>query len=71
MRESQRTIHRAMHLRAITAIYSNLQNTMKLALLFLLATLTSCSLTVAPDGSRTWTMSGEQAARAIEILSAK
>lgn len=32
---------------------------------------TSCSLTVAADGSRTWALDGAQAARAIVILSEK
>ena len=29
--------------------------------------LTSCTLTVAPDGSQQWSIDGEQAARAIII----
>jgi len=29
--------------------------------------LTSCTLTVSPDGTRTWGVDGEQAARAIII----
>jgi hypothetical protein len=33
--------------------------------------LNSCTLTVHPDGSRTYGIDGEQAARAIEIYSAK
>lgn len=33
--------------------------------------LTGCSLTVAPDGSRLWAVSGEEAARAMIILSEK
>jgi len=31
--------------------------------------LTGCSLTVGPDGARTWSLSGEEAARAIIIYS--
>lgn len=33
--------------------------------------LSSCSLTVGADGSRTWSVSGEEAAKAIIIYSAK
>lgn len=33
--------------------------------------LTGCTLTVAPDGSRTWTMSGEEVGKAIIIISSK
>lgn len=46
---------------------------MKTALLILatLAGLTGCQLTVSPDGSRQWAISGQEAARAIIILSEK
>ena len=36
-----------------------------------IATLTGCSLTVAPDGSREWSVNGEEAARALVIISEK
>jgi len=36
-----------------------------------IACLTSCSLTVAPDGARTWSLNGEEAARAVIIISEK
>ena len=36
-----------------------------------IATLTGCSLTVAPDGSREWSVNGEEAARAIILYSGK
>jgi hypothetical protein len=42
-----------------------------LLILAALACLTSCSLTVAPDGSRQWSVSGEEAARAMVILAEK
>jgi len=42
-----------------------------LLLLAALASLTGCSLTVAPDGTRQWAVSGEEAARAVIILSEK
>ena len=41
-----------------------------LALLVALVSV-SCTLTVAPDGSRQWTVNGDQAARAIIIVSEK
>ena len=44
---------------------------MKTILAIIILASTSCTLTVAPDGSRTWTMNGEQAARAAIILSEK
>ena len=34
-----------------------------------LACLTGCSLTVDPDGSREWSVNGEEAARAIILYS--
>lgn len=37
----------------------------------ILAGMSSCTLTVHPDGSRTYGIDGEQAVRAIEIYSAK
>jgi len=42
-----------------------------LALLAAIITLTGCSLTVAPDGARTWSLNGEEAARAVIIYSGK
>lgn len=42
-----------------------------LLLLAALASLTGCSLTLDPDGSRQWSVSGEEAARALIILSEK
>lgn len=36
-----------------------------------IACLTGCSLTVTPDGSRQWSVSGEEAARALVILAEK
>ena len=42
-----------------------------IALVVLLFALSSCTLTVHPDGSRTYGIDGAQAARAIEIYSAK
>lgn len=42
-----------------------------LILLAALATLTGCSLTVDPDGTRQWSVSGEEAARALVIISEK
>ena len=36
-----------------------------------LATLTGCSLTVDPDGTRQWSVNGEEAARAIILYSGK
>lgn len=33
--------------------------------------LTGCSLTVDPDGTRQWSVSGEEAARAIILYSGK
>ena len=37
--------------------------------LLICVTMTSCQLTVATDGTRTWSFSGEEAARAIIIYS--
>lgn len=42
-----------------------------LLILAAIATLTGCSLTVAPDGSREWSVNGEEAARALVIISEK
>lgn len=42
-----------------------------LLLVTLCSLLAGCTLTVAPDGTRTWAMSGAEAAHAIEILSNK
>ena len=42
-----------------------------LILLAAIATLTGCSLTVAPDGSRQWSVNGEEAARALVIIAEK
>jgi len=42
-----------------------------LLILAALASLTGCSLTVTPDGSRQWSVSGEEAARALVILAEK
>lgn len=44
---------------------------LSLAVLFAIMALTSCSLTVGADGSRTWSVSGEEAAKAIIIYSGK
>jgi hypothetical protein len=44
--------------------------TMKFCIVTAIALLiTGCSLTVGPDGARTWSLSGEEAARAIIIYS--
>ena len=40
---------------------------MKTILILILLAAPSCTLTVAPDGSRTWAMDGDQVARAIII----
>lgn len=42
-----------------------------LILIAVLACLTGCSLIVAPDGSREWSVNGEEAARAIILYSGK
>jgi hypothetical protein len=42
-----------------------------LLILAAIACLTGCSLTVAPDGSRQWSVSGEEAARAVILYSGK
>ncbi len=42
-----------------------------LLILAAIACLTGCSLTVDPDGSRQWAVSGEEAARALIIISEK
>ena len=42
-----------------------------LLLLAAIATLTGCSLTVSPDGTRQWSVKGEEAARALVIISEK
>ena len=42
-----------------------------LLLLSAVMSLASCQLTVATDGSRTWSLNGEQAARAIIVISEK
>ena len=42
-----------------------------LLLLAAVIALTGCQLTVAPDGTRQWSVSGEEAARALIILSEK
>ena len=42
-----------------------------LLLLAAFGSLTGCSLTVTPDGSRQWSVSGEEAARALVILAEK
>ena len=42
-----------------------------LLILAALASLTGCSLTVDPDGTRQWSVSGEEAARAIILYSGK
>ena len=46
---------------------------MKTILILILLALAapSCTLTVAPDGSRTWAMDGAETARAIQVLSEK
>ena len=36
-----------------------------------LACLTGCSLTVSPDGTRQWSVSGDEAVRALVIISEK
>jgi hypothetical protein len=36
-----------------------------------IATLTGCSLTVSPDGTRQWSVNGDEAARALVIISEK
>ncbi len=38
---------------------------MKTIALAIAITLTSCTLTVSPDGARNWSVSGEEVARAI------
>ena len=40
---------------------------MKTLLAIIAIVSTSCTLTVAPDGGRTWALDGEQVARAIII----
>jgi hypothetical protein len=42
-----------------------------LLILAAIACLTGCSLTVAPDGARTWSLNGEEAARAVILYSGK
>ena len=42
-----------------------------IVLVILLFAMSSCTITIHPDGSRTYGIDGEQAARAIEIYSAK
>ena len=42
-----------------------------LILLAAIATLTGCSLTVSPDGTRQWSVSGDEAVRALVIISEK
>jgi hypothetical protein len=42
-----------------------------LLILAAIACLTGCSLTVAPDGSRQWAVNGDEAARALIIISEK
>jgi hypothetical protein len=42
-----------------------------IATLVAIVCLTGCSLTVAPDGARTWSLNGEEAARAVIIISEK
>ena len=42
-----------------------------LLILAAIACLTGCSLTVSPDGSRTWSLNGDEAARAVIIISEK
>ena len=42
-----------------------------LALLAAVIALTGCSLTVDPDGTRQWSVNGEEAARAIILYSGK
>lgn len=42
-----------------------------LALLAAVIALTGCQLTVDPDGTRQWSVNGEEAARAIILYSGK
>lgn len=42
-----------------------------IATLVAIVCLTGCSLTVAPDGARTWSLNGEEAARAVILYSGK
>jgi len=42
-----------------------------LLILAAIACLTGCSLTVSPDGSRQWSVNGDEAARALIIISEK
>jgi hypothetical protein len=42
-----------------------------LLLLSAVMSLTSCQLTVGTDGTRTWSLNGEQAAKAIIVISEK
>ena len=42
-----------------------------LIILAALASLTGCSLTIDPDGTRQWAVSGEEAARAVILYSGK
>ena len=45
---------------------------MKFLIFFpVLACLTGCSLTVSPDGTRQWSVNGDEAARALVIISEK
>jgi len=46
---------------------------MKTISILVALTMSSCTLTVTPDGTRTWnlTASGEQISRAIQIISSK
>jgi len=43
---------------------------MKTILAIIILASTSCTLTVAPDGSQVWSVSGEQVARAAIVLHA-
>ncbi len=54
----------------IVVLLSFVYTHMKLILTLLIAAiLTSCSLTVAPDGTRSYKLDGEQAVRAAVIVS--
>lgn len=52
---------------------ASLLRSLALAALILAAVmaLTGCSLTIAPDGTRQWAVSGEEAARAVILYSGK
>jgi hypothetical protein len=44
---------------------------MKTIAVILALACSSCTLTVAPDGSRTWAMSGEEVGKALVVIAQK